>query len=251
MLGDTAVAVNPNDDRYKALHGKYVKHPFISDRKLIIVPDDYVEMDFGTGAVKITPAHDTNDYEIGVRHKLPFVNIITDDGMISDNCGQFSGMKRFDARKAVIAELTKLGLYRGSKDNAMVVPVCERSKDIIEPLVKYQWYVDCKDIAERSADVVRNGLLTVLPKLHEKTWYRWMDTIRDWCISRQNWWGHRIPIYFAKINGQDPKLETEEELNKHWISGRSEAEARRKASELFKVTSNYFIYLVFDNFMCR
>lgn len=139
MLGDTAIAVNPKDTRFTALHGKNAIHPFICGRMLPIILDDYVEMDFGTGAVKITPAHDPNDYEIGLRHKLPFINIITDEGMIADNCGQFSGMKRFDARKAVIAELTKLSLYKERKDNAMVVPICERSKDIIEPLVKYQW----------------------------------------------------------------------------------------------------------------
>ena len=178
MLGDTAIAVNPKDPRFTALHGKSARHPFITDRKLPIVLDDYVEMDFGTGAVKITPAHDPNDYEIGLRHKLPFINMISDDGLIGPGCGQFSGMKRFDARKAVIEELTKLGLYREWKENAMVVPICERSKDIIEPLIKYQWYVDCKDIAARSAEVVRNGQLKMLPKLHEKTWFRWMDTIR-------------------------------------------------------------------------
>ncbi|KAJ6217790.1 hypothetical protein RDWZM_008947 [Blomia tropicalis] len=238
MLGDTAIAVNPNDERYKSLNGKFAQHPFITDRKLPIILDDYVEMDFGTGAVKITPAHDPNDYEIGVRHNLPFVNIITDDGLISPGNGQFSGMKRFDVRKAIIVELTKLGLYKEWKDNPMVVPICDRSKDIIEPLVKYQWYVDCKDIAEKSAEVVRNGSLKVLPKMHEKTWFRWMDTIRDWCISRQNWWGHRIPIYFANINGVDSKLETEEEINRHWISGRDEAEARKKAAEQFNVSED-------------
>lgn len=237
MLGDTAIAVHPSDQRFKALHGKSALHPFIAGRRLPIVLDDYVEMDFGSGAVKITPAHDPNDYEIGLRHNLPFITIITDDGLMADNCGPlFSGMKRFDARKAVIAELKKLGLYKGAADNAMVVPICDRSKDIIEPLIKYQWYVDVKDIAARSAEVVRSGKLKVLPKLHEKTWFRWMETIRDWCISRQNWWGHRIPIYFATVNGQVvDEAAGEEEFNRHWVSGRDEAEARSKAAALFGV----------------
>lgn len=235
MLGDTAIAVHPNDERYKSLHGKFAKHPFITDRKLPIILDDYVEMEFGTGAVKITPAHDPNDYEIGVRHSLPFINIITDDGLIAPGCAQFSGMKRFDARKSIIKELTALNLYRECKDNPMVVPICDRSKDIIEPLIKYQWYVDCKEIGARSAEVVRNGELKIVPPLHEKTWYRWMDGIRDWCISRQNWWGHRIPIYYATIKGRPAALDDEEEINRHWISGRNESEARTKAAAKFGV----------------
>lgn len=237
MLGDTAIAVHPTDARYTPLHGKFALHPFLPGRRLPIVLDDYVEADFGTGAVKITPAHDTNDYDIGIRHQLPFITIITDEGLMAENCGPlFSGLKRFDARKAVLAELKRLGAYRGAADNAMVVPICDRSKDIIEPLVKYQWYVDCKDAAARASEVVRSGALKILPKVHEKTWYRWMDTIRDWCISRQNWWGHRIPIYFATVRGAAPKTElSEEELNRHWVSGRDEAEARRKAAALFAV----------------
>lgn len=229
MLGDTAIAVHPNDARYKTLHGKFAKHPFI-DRKLPIVLDEYVEMEFGTGAVKITPAHDANDYEIGVRHQLPFINMITDEGMIGEGCGQFSGMKRFDARKAVIKALTEKGLYQGSKDNPMVVPICDRSKDIIEPLIKYQWYIDLKDIAAKSVEVVREGELKLLPPMHEKIWYHWMEGIRDWCISRQNWWGHRIPIYFAKVKGQPDPIDNEKAMNERWFSGRDQDEARAKAA---------------------
>lgn len=234
MLGDTAVAVHPNDARYKSLHGKFAQHPFVN-RRIPIILDDYVEMDFGTGAVKITPAHDPNDYEIGKRHSLPFINMITDDGLIDANCGRFSGLKRFDARKEVIKDLTTLGLYHGAKDNPMVVPVCDRSKDIIEPLVKYQWYVDCQEIGKRSVEVVRSEALKIIPPMHNKTWYRWMENIQDWCISRQNWWGHRIPIYFGKVKGEDTLIASEEELNQHWFSGRNEEEARAKAAAKFNV----------------
>lgn len=232
MLGDTAVAVHPSDQRYSHLHGKQLIHPFL-DRKLPIVCDQFVEMNFGTGAVKITPAHDHNDYEVGQRHDLPFVNIITDSGLITDDCGQFSGMKRFDARYAVLEALKQKDLYRGSEDNPMVVPICNRSRDIIEPLIKNQWYVDCKEMGKKAADAVRNGELRLIPDIHEKTWYHWMDNIRDWCISRQNWWGHRIPVYFADVKGIEVK--NRDEAHDHWFSGRNEEEALRKACEKFCV----------------
>ena len=140
------MAVHPDDDRYKHLVGKKVLHPFL-DRKLPIVADTFVEKDFGTGAVKITPAHDPNDYDCGKRNNLQFITIFTDDGNVAHNCGQFSGLKRFDARKAVLAALQEKGLYRETKDNPMVVPVCNRSKDIVEPIIKPQWYVKCGDMA--------------------------------------------------------------------------------------------------------
>ena len=232
MLGDTAVAVHPSDTRYSHLQGKHLLHPFMS-RKLPIVSDEFVDMNFGTGAVKITPAHDHNDYEVGKRHNLPFINIITDSGLIADNCGQFSGQKRFDARKAVLEALKQKGLYRGSVDNPMVVPICQRSNDIIEPLIKYQWYVDCKDMARRAVDVVRKGELRLIPEMYEKIWYHWLENIRDWCISRQNWWGHRIPVYFAKVKGHTP--ENVDQADEHWISGRNEEEARLKAAKKFNV----------------
>ena len=158
MLGDTAVAVHPKDARYKHLHGKFLAHPFVPDRKIPILCDEMVDMEFGTGAVKITPAHDANDYEVGKRHGLPFITIFTDEGIVSEGCGQFSGMKRFDARKAVQDALDELGLYRETKDNPMVVPVCNRSKDIIEPLIKPQWYVKCGDMAKDAADAVREAI---------------------------------------------------------------------------------------------
>jgi len=234
MLGDTAVAVHPEDPRYKKLVGKNVIHPF-SDRKIPIIADTFVERDFGTGAVKITPAHDPNDYECGKRNNLPFLTIFTDDGNVSDGCGQFSGMKRFDARKAVLKALEEKGLYRETKDNPMVVPVCSRSKDIVEPIIKPQWYVKCDDMANSAQEAVDTGALRLIPDSHKKTWSYWMSGMRDWCISRQLWWGHRIPAYHVSIAGQGAPDPTD---NDYWVSGRTEKEARQKAAAKFKVSED-------------
>ncbi|XP_065828911.1 valine--tRNA ligase-like isoform X2 [Oscarella lobularis] len=233
MLGDTAIAVHPNDERYKHLHGKFVVHPFRNER-LPIVADEFVDMEFGTGAVKITPAHDQNDYEIGMRCKLPFLNIFTDDGVVNEQGGQFKGMKRFHARTAVLDALKEKGLYRETKDNPMVVPTCSRSKDIIEPLMKPQWYVDCGKMAKEAIEAVKKGDLKIIPKIHEKTWYHWLENIKPWCISRQLWWGHRIPAYF--ISSDDDSIpKGSEDDNKYWISGHNVDEVKEKASTRFGV----------------
>uniref|UniRef100_A0A674MFM6 valine--tRNA ligase n=1 Tax=Takifugu rubripes TaxID=31033 RepID=A0A674MFM6_TAKRU len=219
MLGDTAVAVHPSDSRYQHLKGKTVLHPFC-DRKMPVVFDDFVDMSFGTGAVKITPAHDHNDYEVGVRHNLCL--IITS----SLPCG----MKRFDARKAVLQALKDRDQFKEIKDNPMVVPVCSRSKDIVEPLMKPQWYVSCSDMGKQAADAVREGRLKIIPDHHLKTWFNWMDNIRDWCISRQLWWGHRIPAYFITVSDAS-------DMDGHyWVSGRTPEEAREKAAKRFNVS---------------
>ncbi|KAK3579108.1 hypothetical protein CHS0354_022128 [Potamilus streckersoni] len=233
MLGDTAVAVHPDDERYKHLHGKFLRHPFV-DRRMPVVCDDFVDKNFGTGAVKITPAHDVNDYEVGVRHNLPFINIMTDDGNISDECGQFAGMKRFEARKAVLEALKAKGLYRETKDNPMVVPMCSRSKDVIEPLLKPQWYVDVKDMSAKAVEAVESGELKIIPDMHVKIWNNWLENPKDWCISRQLWWGHRVPAYFVTINDSSvpPGKDTDGE---YWISGRTEDEARQKAAKKFNI----------------
>ncbi|XP_076436841.1 valine--tRNA ligase-like [Babylonia areolata] len=236
MLGDTAVAVHPDDSRYTHLHGKAVQHPFF-DRQLPIVCDSFVDKDFGTGAVKITPAHDPNDYDVGMRHKLPFITIIDNNGNITADCCQFANMKRFDARKAVLKALQDKGLYRDTKENPMVVPMCSRSKDVIEPLLKPQWYVSCKQMAADAVKAVREGDLKVLPEMHHKTWYQWLENCRDWCISRQLWWGHRIPAYYVTVD--DPSVPVGSDTNdEYWVTGRTEEEAKKKAAEKFKVSED-------------
>ncbi|XP_034943324.1 valine--tRNA ligase isoform X3 [Chelonus insularis] len=236
MLGDTGIAVHPQDKRYTHLIGKFVIHPFCN-RKLPIVADDFVDMEFGTGAVKITPTHDHNDYEVGKRHNLAFITILDEEGNICGDCGQFTGMKRFSARKALLNVLKEKGLLVDIKDNPMVVPICSRSKDVVEPLIKPQWYIKCDEMALKAINVVKNNELKIIPEQHKKTWYHWMEGIRDWCISRQLWWGHRIPAYYVKFCDESltPKGISDDEF---WISGRTEAEAKEKAIKKFKVSSD-------------
>lgn len=206
MLGDVAVAVHPDDPRYKQLHGRQLVHPFV-DRKLKIITDStLVDMNFGTGAVKVTPAHDPNDFDCGRRHGLAEITIFTDDGKIASGCGKFSGMLRFEARIAILAELKTLGLFRGEADNKMRLGICSRTGDVIEPMLKPQWWVNCSGMAKRAVDAVRNGELKIMPPDHEKTWYGWLENIRDWCVSRQLWWGHRIPAYFPKVKGVEVEV---------------------------------------------
>lgn len=226
MLGDVAIAVHPQDKRYQHLIGKYALHPF-NGRKLIIVGDESVEMDFGTGAVKITPAHDQNDYLIGKKHNLDFITVFNDNGTINANGAPFEGMMRFDARVAVLEELKKKGLYVETKDNPMVLPICSRSGDVIEPLNKPQWYVNCKEMAEMAMDAVRKGELNIQPKLSEKEWFSWLGNIQDWCISRQLWWGHSIPAFFVQVEG------AEESNGDYWVCGRTKEEAFEKAKKKF------------------
>lgn len=241
MLGDTAIAVHPDDERYKNLLGRYVKHPF-TDRKFRIICDEKVEKDFGTGAVKITPAHDFEDYEKGLRHNLEFINIFTDDGLIVDGYGQFSGMKRFDARFAIRAELKKLGLIveEKPKSNPMKVPICSRSKDVVEPRIKEQWFLDCEEFARRALEASNSGELKI-PKSHTNRWNRWIDpeSIKKhpWCISRQLWWGHRIPAYKASIKG-DPK--------QVWVCGIDLEEAKTEAMQLLNLKDSNSLVLEQD-----
>ena len=235
MLGDVAIAVHPDDKRYSHLVGKHCLHPFVPNRKLIIVADDYVKMDFGTGAVKITPAHDQNDYDIGQRHDLKQISIFDDLGFVANTGTKFDGMKRFEARKAVEEELKTIGQYVEKKDNPMIVPVCSRSKDIIEPMLKPQWYVDTKDMAARACDVVKNNEVKIIPKDHEKTWFRWLEDSRPWCISRQLWWGHRIPAYFAKVQGDHKSFEND---NEYWIVAEDEAAAIKQAAKKFETNED-------------
>ncbi|KAF2204598.1 valyl-tRNA synthetase-like protein, partial [Delitschia confertaspora ATCC 74209] len=230
MLGDTAIAVHPEDSRYKHLLEKnaQAKHPFV-DRLIPIIADTYVDPEFGTGAVKITPAHDPNDYEIGKRHNLPFINILNDDGTLNGNAGPFAGQKRFDARYTVTDELTKLGLFVKKENNAMKIPLCSKSKDVIEPIIKPQWYMKMKGLAEPAIKAVRNGDIKISPASAEKTYFHWLENINDWCLSRQLWWGHQIPAYFVRIEGENGD-QTDNEL---WVTGRTEQEAVKKAEAKF------------------
>jgi valyl-tRNA synthetase len=229
MLGDTAIAIHPKDERYTHLHGKFVVHPFNKRRIPIILDDVAVDMAFGTGAVKITPAHDFNDYEVGKRHNIPFINILNDDGTFNDNAAPYQGMKRFHVRNKIIEDLKALGLYIESKDNPMTVPVCSKSNDIIEPVLKPQWWVNCKALAGDAIKAVESGEISISPKLSERQWFKWLENIQDWCISRQLWWGHRCPVYFVNIEGQDQDRDDSE----YWVSGRTEEEAKTKADAKF------------------
>ena len=195
MLGDTGVAVHPEDERYGDLVGKFVRLPFV-DRKIPIVADDTVEREFGTGAVKITPAHDEADYERGQRHNLPMLNILNKDGTLNDEGGPFAGMARENARKEVLKQLEELELLEKVEDHPHNVPVSDRSKSIIEPLLSEQWFVKMKPLAEPAIAAVKNGSLEFKPARWTKVYLDWLENVHDWCISRQLWWGHRIPVWY-------------------------------------------------------
>jgi valyl-tRNA synthetase len=202
MIGDTAVAVHPDDPRYKHLHGKFVEHPFV-DRKIPIVCDaELVDMNFGTGAVKVTPAHDFNDFATGKRHKLEEINILTLDGKMNDAAGQFAGLERFVARKAVKKALEEKGLTRGSKQHELILPRSQRNGSVVEPMISTQWFVRMKPLAEPALEAVRSGETVIIPEEWTKTYTHWMTNILDWCISRQLWWGHRIPAWHCSSCGQ-------------------------------------------------
>jgi len=196
LLGDTAVAVNPNDDRYKDMVGKTVILPIVH-REIPIVADDYVEMDFGTGVVKITPAHDPNDFEVGLRHNLPVINVMTDDAKIIDEYEKYAGMDRYDARKAIVADLEAEGALVKIEDYSHNVGTCYRCGTTVEPRVSKQWFVKMKPLAGPAIDAVKNGETKFVPEHFEKTYFHWLENIRDWCISRQLWWGHRIPAFYC------------------------------------------------------
>ncbi|KAJ6819284.1 valine--tRNA ligase, mitochondrial 1 isoform X3 [Iris pallida] len=232
MLGDTAIAIHSKDARYTHLHGKFAIHPF-NNRKLPIICDDIlVDPKFGTGAVKITPAHDPNDFDVGKRHNLEFINIFTDDGKINSNGGvEFEGMPRFRARVAVLEALQAKGLYRGTQKNDMNLGICSRSNDVVEPMVKPQWFVDCNSMAKAALDAVMdkdNKKIEIIPEQYEHEWKRWLENIRDWCISRQLWWGHRIPAWYVTL--EEDQLKHIGSYKDHWVVGRNEEEAISEAN---------------------
>ncbi|ABK99195.1 valine--tRNA ligase [Pelobacter propionicus] len=196
MLGDTAVAVHPEDERYSDLVGKKVLLPLVN-REIPVVADDYVDREFGTGVVKITPAHDFNDFEVGLRHGLDKINVFDESGVINAAGHQYEGMDRFAARERIVADLEQAGLLDRIEDHAMSVGGCYRCKTVVEPYLSLQWYVKVGPLAERALQAVKEGKTRILPKQWENTYYDWMENIRDWCISRQIWWGHRIPAWFC------------------------------------------------------
>ena len=201
LLGDTAVAVNPNDERYKDLVGKMLDLPIVH-RQIPIVADNYVEMDFGTGVVKITPAHDPNDFEVGLRHNLEVINVLTDDAKITADYPKYAGMDRYEARKAIVADLEAEGALVKIEDYSHNVGTCYRCSTTVEPRVSKQWFVKMKPLATPAIDAVKNGETKFIPSRFEKVYFHWLENIRDWCISRQLWWGHRIPAWYCADCGE-------------------------------------------------
>lgn len=229
MLGDTGVAVNPNDDRYKHLIGKKVILPLMN-REIPVVADEYVDMEFGTGVVKMTPSHDPNDFEVAKRTGLEFINIFTEDAYVNSNGGKYEGLERFAARKAILADLEAEGLLVGTKEHNHAVGHCYRCDSIIEPRVSTQWFVKMEPLAKRALEVVKNGQIQITPKRWEKVYYNWLENIRDWTISRQIWWGHRIPAYYAEDgtvfvarNMEEAKAQAKEKFGKE-VSLREETD---------------------------
>ena len=201
MLGDTAIAVHPDDERYKDIVGKNVLLPLVN-REIPIVADHYVDKEFGTGAVKITPAHDPNDFEVGKRHNLPEINIMNDDATINELGGKYAGMERYEARKAIVSDLEEQGFLVKVEDHSHNVGTHERCGTTVEPLVKQQWFVRMEELAKPAIEAISNGDLKLIPERMNKTYMNWLSNIRDWCVSRQIWWGHRIPAYYCQECGK-------------------------------------------------
>ena len=201
LLGDTAVAVNPDDDRYKDIVGKTLTLPLVG-REIPVVADEYVEKDFGTGVVKITPAHDPNDFEVGLRHDLPVINVMTDDARITDDYPAYAGMDRYEARKKIVEDLDKGGFLVKVEEYSHNVGSCQRCSTTVEPKVSTQWFVRMKELAQPAIDAVKNGDTKFVPARFDKIYFNWLENIRDWCISRQIWWGHRIPAFYCDDCGK-------------------------------------------------
>jgi len=214
MLGDTALAVNPEDERYQDIIGKTVILPLVG-REIPVIADAYVDKEFGTGVVKITPAHDPNDFEVGRRHNLPEINILNDDATINENGGKYAGMDRYEARKLIVEELKEQGLLVKTADHSHNVGTHDRCKTTVEPLIKQQWFVKMEELAKPAIEAVKNGELTFVPERFDKTYLHWLENIRDWCISRQLWWGHQIPAWTCQDCGATGKEVYREVFDSH------------------------------------
>ena len=201
LLGDTAVAVKPEDERYQDLVGKMLELP-LTGRQIPVVADSYVDKEFGTGCVKITPAHDPNDFEVGKRHNLPEITIMNDDATINELGGKYAGMDRYEARKAIVKDLEDLGLLVKVVPHSHNVGTHDRCKTTVEPLVKQQWFVKMEELAKPAIDALKKGDIKFVPERFDKIYLHWLENIRDWCISRQLWWGHRIPAYYCQDCGE-------------------------------------------------
>ena len=201
MLGDTAVAVNPSDKRYASFVGKMLSLP-LTDRKIPVVADDYVDPEFGTGAVKITPAHDPNDFEVGLRKNLPMIRVMNDDGTMNEEAGRFAGLDRYEARKQIVSEMEQLGLLVKIQPHTHNVGHCQRCHSVVEPIVSKQWFVKMKPLAKPAIDAIMKNKTKFTPGRFSKIYYNWLENIKDWCISRQLWWGHRIPVWYCRDCGE-------------------------------------------------
>lgn len=226
LLGDVAVAVNPNDYRYAEFYGEDVQlwHP-IRNEPIPLIFDEFADPSVGTGAVKITPAHNKEDYEVAQRHKLQTIPVINEKGLIVEGFAKYSGQRRFDARETILDDLSNLNLFRQKTAHKLQLPICSRSKDVIEYLLKPQWFLDCSNMSRAAIEVVDNGSLLLDPPRFEKIWKHWLSSNLDWCLSRQLWWGHQIPAFECKFNN---KVE--------WLAAHNREEAIEKAKTKFGIT---------------
>lgn len=223
LLGDVAIAVNPNDERYSHLQNTNttVWHPFRNE-SIPIVFDEAIDIQFGTGAVKVTPAHDKFDFDLAKRHNLKAISVINEKGKIVGDFEEFHGLQRFTARKKILNTLHSMNLLRGTKDHRMAVPICSRSKDVIEYLMKPQWFMKCAQLAKEALQEVEKGNLKIIPDMYQKDWNRWLSDCKDWCISRQLWWGHQIPAFKCSDGAKEV-----------WVAAKTLEEAEEKAANLF------------------